>query len=72
MPSRQQVTPLCRYDHGPMKKAPGLWAFDQVKYTGATAADGIAKTGNAFVLAMYACEVCSYVETHDDEAVGKK
>ena len=63
------MTPNCRYGHGDLVRQPDLWALDgmrNVKHLSPTQVIA-EKLDHQFVVSLFTCQKCGYVELFDDE-----
>ena len=61
------VTPTCRYNHGNLiREENGWWLGSSLRPSESTK---LVQLDTVFVLSLYRCPVCGYVELFDDEDV---
>lgn len=63
----------CRYEHGPLNRQPGEWAFIGLDRRLVSSPDSLEPqyislhSGQLFIVEMWICPACGYVETVDGE-----
>lgn len=75
MPSNQ-IERTCRYGHGPLQLNPETWGMEGVQWTkslvkeGAAPSHHLVSTNRIFVVRLWVCMECDYVEMADDQRAG--